>query len=152
VRSFGLSHSRLKIKRRAWEARRGRKIDKLTKKPLKKEERIDSGKIILNQPIDTRPKQPGYLIPESLLPLAKPIVAEALSFQNASHREGRKDRFKNIVLQYGVDENDTGSSAVQIALFTERIFHLSNQVRLNVKDQVAYRKLRNMLDQRRKIA
>jgi small subunit ribosomal protein S15 len=58
---------------------------------------------------------------------------------------------KNILSKHGQSTKDTGSSEGQIALFTHRIQHLSEHVKINKKDMVTRRSLVGLVGQRRKL-
>ncbi len=51
--------------------------------------------------------------------------------------------------QFRTAENDTGSSAVQISLLTQRINSLTNHMRTNTKDYASRRGLLRMVSRRR---
>jgi small subunit ribosomal protein S15 len=53
--------------------------------------------------------------------------------------------------QFRVHAKDTGSSDVQIALLTERINHLTEHLKANVKDHSSRRGLLIMVSQRRRL-
>lgn len=61
------------------------------------------------------------------------------------------ERKKEIFKTYGGAETNTGSAEGQIALFTERILHLSEHVKNNKKDQFTQRALVAMVGKRRKM-
>ena len=56
-----------------------------------------------------------------------------------------------IVADFGRDENDTGSSEVQIALLTAQINHLQGHFSEHKKDHHSRRCLLRMVAQRRKL-
>jgi small subunit ribosomal protein S15 len=56
-----------------------------------------------------------------------------------------------IIKEFGANENDTGSSEVQIALLTARIKHLTEHLRDNRKDFHSRRGLIAMTARRRKL-
>ena len=58
---------------------------------------------------------------------------------------------KNILTKHGKTTDDTGSSEGQIALFTHRIQHLSEHMKLNKKDMRTKRSLVGLVGQRRKL-
>ncbi|HTO38573.1 MAG TPA: 30S ribosomal protein S15 [Brumimicrobium sp.] len=60
--------------------------------------------------------------------------------------EVKKDIFK----KHGKSENDTGSTEGQIALFTYRISHLTEHLKLNRKDYNTQRALQMLVGKRRK--
>ena len=56
---------------------------------------------------------------------------------------------KEIVAQFGRDENDTGSPEVQVALLTERINHLTEHLKMHKKDHHSRRGLLKMVGHRK---
>ena len=58
---------------------------------------------------------------------------------------------QGIVKKFGKDENDTGSSEVQVALLTERIRSLTEHVKVNKKDHHSRRGLVMLVSQRKKL-
>lgn len=56
---------------------------------------------------------------------------------------------KQLIDQYKVHENDTGSPEVQIAILTERINYLTNHLKQHKKDHHSRRGLLKMVGQRR---
>jgi small subunit ribosomal protein S15 len=56
-----------------------------------------------------------------------------------------------IIRQYGRDEKDTGSTAVQVALLTARIEELSQHLRTHTKDHHSRRGLLKMVGQRKRL-
>ncbi len=61
--------------------------------------------------------------------------------------EVRKDIFK----KFGKSEIDTGSTEGQVALFTHRIKHLTEHLKVNKKDNVTRRSLVKMVGKRRRL-
>ncbi|MBE0652516.1 MAG: 30S ribosomal protein S15 [Bacteroidales bacterium] len=61
--------------------------------------------------------------------------------------EKKKDLFKT----YGKSEENTGSSEAQIALFTTRINHLTEHLKLNKKDFSTQRALLKLVGKRRRL-
>jgi small subunit ribosomal protein S15 len=61
--------------------------------------------------------------------------------------EKKKELFKT----YGGSEKNTGSVEGQVALFTERILHLSEQQKTNKKDMMTKRSLVLLVGKRRKM-
>ena len=55
------------------------------------------------------------------------------------------------IAQYRVNDKDTGSSAVQVALLTERINSLTGHFQAHVKDHHSRRGLLKMVGQRRRL-
>ena len=62
-----------------------------------------------------------------------------------------KERKQEIIKTYRRDENDTGSSEVQIALLTERINELTEHLKVHVKDNHSRRGLLKMVGKRRNL-
>jgi small subunit ribosomal protein S15 len=60
-----------------------------------------------------------------------------------------KELTRKAVSQFGQTDKDTGSSAVQIAILTERINHLTEHMRSNKKDYASRRGLLTMVSRRR---
>ncbi len=58
---------------------------------------------------------------------------------------------KKIFKDYGKSEFDTGSSEGQIALFTARIKHLTEHLKINKKDLFTQRSLVRLVGKRRKL-
>lgn len=62
-----------------------------------------------------------------------------------------KERKAEIVKAYGKNEQDTGSTEVQVALLTERINELTEHLKINKKDHHSRRGLLKMVGQRRNL-
>jgi len=58
---------------------------------------------------------------------------------------------KDIFQQYGKSDIDTGSAEGQIALFTFRIKHLTEHLKMNKKDRVTQRSLVRLVGKRRRL-
>lgn len=58
---------------------------------------------------------------------------------------------QDIIKTYGENEKDTGSTAVQIALLTERIRDLNDHFKTHKKDHASRRGLLKMVGQRRRL-
>ncbi|MFO0943593.1 MAG: 30S ribosomal protein S15 [Pirellulales bacterium] len=56
---------------------------------------------------------------------------------------------KEAIAEFGKTVTDTGSSAVQIAILTKRINHLTQHMRTNRKDYASRRGLLTMVSRRR---
>ena len=56
-----------------------------------------------------------------------------------------------MIQNHSKSENDTGSSESQIALFTQRINHLSNHLKINKKDYNTERALVKLVGKRRSL-
>lgn len=62
-----------------------------------------------------------------------------------------KERKQEIINTFKREENDTGSSEVQIALLTERITELTEHLRVHQKDNHSRRGLLKMIGKRRNL-
>ena len=62
-----------------------------------------------------------------------------------------KEKKEEIIKTYRMDEKDTGSPEVQIALLTERIAHLTEHLKVHKKDNHSRRGLLMMVGQRRNL-
>ena len=62
-----------------------------------------------------------------------------------------KERKQEIINTFKRDENDTGSSEVQIALLTERINELTEHLKVHQKDNHSRRGLLMMVGKRRNL-
>ena len=60
-----------------------------------------------------------------------------------------KDRVAEIVKKYGKDENDTGSTEVQIALLTAQITDLTAHLKMHSHDHHSRRGLFKLVGKRR---
>ncbi len=61
------------------------------------------------------------------------------------------DKKKDIFKTYGSDEANTGSTEGQVALFTERINHLTQHLKENKKDYSTQRALLKLVGKRRRL-
>jgi len=61
------------------------------------------------------------------------------------------EQTQEIINDYKISENDTGSSQVQIALLTARITYLTEHFKTNKKDLHSRRGLLKLVNQRRKL-
>lgn len=62
-----------------------------------------------------------------------------------------KERKQEVINRFKAHDKDSGSSAVQIAVLTERINHLSQHFKTHVKDNHSRRGLLMLVFQRRKL-
>ena len=62
-----------------------------------------------------------------------------------------KESKTNIITKYQVNEKDTGSSEVQIALLTERLNYLNDHFKTHGKDHHSRHGLIRMVNRRRKL-
>lgn len=58
---------------------------------------------------------------------------------------------KELISQFKISENDTGSVYVQIALLTERIKHLTEHLKVNKKDNHSRQGLLKLVGHRKKL-
>ncbi|MBQ9465586.1 MAG: 30S ribosomal protein S15 [Muribaculaceae bacterium] len=61
------------------------------------------------------------------------------------------EKKKEIFGTYGKSNTDTGSPEAQIALFSVRIAHLTEHLKLNKKDYTTQRALKMLVGKRRKL-
>ncbi|HEX2887124.1 30S ribosomal protein S15 [Vineibacter terrae] len=61
------------------------------------------------------------------------------------------ERKTELVKQYAVKDNDTGSPEVQVALLSERINNLTEHFKSHTKDHHSRRGLLKMVSQRRRL-
>lgn len=62
-----------------------------------------------------------------------------------------KDKKKELVKNYGKNENDSGSSNVQVAIISERIKNLTEHLKEHKKDFATRRGLLTLVGKRRKL-
>jgi len=62
-----------------------------------------------------------------------------------------KEKATEIIQRYGRDDKDTGNTAVQIALLTERINQLTEHFGIHKKDHHSRRGLLKLVGQRRRL-
>lgn len=62
-----------------------------------------------------------------------------------------QDRKNEIISEYKVHDNDTGSPEVQIAILTEKVNYLNDHLRTHKKDHHSRRGLLKMVGQRRNL-
>lgn len=60
-------------------------------------------------------------------------------------------RKQEIVKDYAVKKNDTGSPEIQVAILTERIVNLTEHFKVHAKDNHSRRGLMKMVNQRRRL-
>lgn len=61
------------------------------------------------------------------------------------------ERKKEVVAQYAINEGDTGSPEVQVAVLSERINNLTDHFKQHAKDNHSRRGLIKMVSTRRKL-
>jgi small subunit ribosomal protein S15 len=59
------------------------------------------------------------------------------------------ERKKEVIAQYAIEKNDTGSPEVQVAVLSERIANLTEHFKNHVKDNHSRRGMIKMVSQRR---
>ncbi|MFP4456318.1 MAG: 30S ribosomal protein S15 [Clostridia bacterium] len=62
-----------------------------------------------------------------------------------------KEEKQRIIEKYAINENDTGSPQVQVAMLTERINQLTDHLKLHKKDIHSRRGMYKMIGQRRRL-
>ena len=62
-----------------------------------------------------------------------------------------KERKAELIKQYGKNEQDSGSAAVQVAILTDRIHELTEHMKSHKKDFHSRRGLHMLLGQRRRL-
>ncbi len=63
----------------------------------------------------------------------------------------KKEKKQELVKQFAINERDTGSSDVQIAVLSERIKNLTEHMKTHAKDFISKRGLLLMVGQRRRL-
>jgi len=62
-----------------------------------------------------------------------------------------KEKKQSIMKSYAINEKDTGSADVQIALLTERVTQLSTHLKAHGRDQHTRRSLLKLIGRRRRL-
>jgi small subunit ribosomal protein S15 len=62
-----------------------------------------------------------------------------------------KEQKSDIIKKYGKNENDTGETAVQVAMLTQRINELTEHFKTHKKDHHSRRGLLKLVGQRRRL-
>lgn len=62
-----------------------------------------------------------------------------------------KERKEKIVKEYGGSENNTGSTEAQIALFTEKINHITGHLKTHKQDYSSTRALVTLVGKRKRL-
>ncbi len=62
-----------------------------------------------------------------------------------------REEKERIIQEFGLHENDTGSTEVQVALLTYRINHLTEHLKVHKKDEHSRRGLLKMVGRRRRL-
>ena len=60
-----------------------------------------------------------------------------------------KEQTAELVKKFGKNENDTGSTEVQVAILTERIQHLTEHLKANPADKHSRRGMMQLVGQRK---
>ena len=88
----------------------------------------------------------------------KVVLLHPISLERVKHQNNKKhnmyltkEKKAEIAAQYGKNAQDTGSAESQIALFTYRIQHLTELMKVNKKDQVTERALVGLVGKRRRM-
>jgi len=82
--------------------------------------------------------------------IAKEVVVHKNHFNNIGMYL-TADEKKELFKKHGKSENDTGSTEGQVALFTQRIEHLSQHLKKNQKDYNTERSLVKLVGKRRSL-
>ncbi|MCH7863953.1 MAG: 30S ribosomal protein S15 [Proteobacteria bacterium] len=61
------------------------------------------------------------------------------------------ERKQELIKEFAVNKNDTGSPEVQVAILTERIINLTEHLKIHKKDHHSRRGLLMMVGQRRRL-
>jgi len=62
-----------------------------------------------------------------------------------------KDKVQELVSEHGASDTDTGKPEVQIAIFSQRINHLTEHLKLHPKDHSSRRGLLRLVGKRRRL-
>lgn len=62
-----------------------------------------------------------------------------------------KEKKEELTAQFGANAKDTGNTAVQVALLSERIRELTEHLKANKKDYACQRGLMKLVGQRRRL-
>ena len=63
----------------------------------------------------------------------------------------QKEKIKELIIEFGKDIINTGSTESQIAIFTERINNITSHLKINKKDHSGRRGLVNLVSKRRSL-
>ena len=80
-----------------------------------------------------------------------PQVGRLTVGENGLNMSISKVRKQEVITRFKQHDKDSGSSAVQIAVLTERINNLGSHFKMHVKDNHSRRGLLMMVSQRRKL-
>lgn len=81
----------------------------------------------------------------------KEVVAKIFGWQNASPAELHKKNIEIAIARFQEKPGDTGSSAVQIAILTEKIHYMTDHLRKHHKDKGTQRKVQIFVNRRKKL-
>lgn len=77
-------------------------------------------------------------------------VAPRRKVENMANRDSiSKERVAELMKEFGKDEHDSGSAAVQVAILTERIRNLTDHLKVHKKDNHTRRGLMMLIGKRR---
>tara|TARA_B100000242_G_C42780746_1_gene363406 strand:- start:60 stop:329 length:270 start_codon:yes stop_codon:yes gene_type:complete len=62
-----------------------------------------------------------------------------------------KDKKSNLIKEFKINENDTGSADVQVAILSEKIKSLTEHLKTHHKDYISRRGLLSMVGKRRNL-
>jgi small subunit ribosomal protein S15 len=62
-----------------------------------------------------------------------------------------KEKTQTLVLEFGENQKNTGSTEVQVAILTERIINLTEHFKVNKKDNHSRRGLHALVSKRQKL-
>ncbi|KAG7812483.1 hypothetical protein KL921_001715 [Ogataea angusta] len=79
------------------------------------------------------------------------ILLRILSMRNADEQERNRRVLAMAVAEFGRFEGDTGSSEVQAAAMTVRLFNLMEHIKQNPQDKIHIRRARMLTQQRQKL-
>ncbi|BDA50215.1 probable 30S ribosomal protein S15 [Coccomyxa sp. Obi] len=85
------------------------------------------------------------------LPPQADLVEKFLSQELMSSYDQRQERIRAAVSRFERFPGDTGSSEVQVAILTEKIYAMAEHMKIHRKDFSSRNGLRGMLAQRRKL-
>ena len=150
-----ISQSELRIQQRLKEKRLQEELKEIEEKGQSRgEKRLAE----LHRKLETKKlpeytPEKGYRLnaQEEEMEKANPDVRTALSLENGSIGEWMAARRRALAAELGKNEQDTGNSAVQVAIMTERIISLGIHLKLYRNDSGAFLRLQHLLDKRRKM-
>ena len=78
-------------------------------------------------------------------------VKKILSINSASNAEIMKLKIKNTLEKYQRHDTDTGSTEVQVAILSKKIYNVQDHLKNHTKDKNSKRYLNKLLNRRRKL-